>query len=237
MTLLRIDNVTKRYSTGRREYVALRGVSLELDAGELVSVWGLRRSGRTTLLRTAAGIELPDSGSVHFRGRQLSAGGDGILGVEIGYANAQFMPTQGRTVVDHVAVGLLAHGVPVERARSRAYEALSRVDAASCADVEPRLLDSAEMMRASIARVMTLEPELLLLDEPINGVDLLQRDQILGLIRSLADDGTAVLMTTGDVVTIADRMLAIDGGELRGDVTPEVADVVPLRLARAHPSG
>lgn len=236
MSLLALQNVTKRFSTGRREHVALRDVSLDIESGELVAVWGLRRSGRTTLLRVAAGLEPPDEGLVSFAGHDLSRDRSRVLGTQIGYSNIQFMPSQGGTVADHVAVGLLAGGMPLDHARARAYKVLERVGAGECADLDPRLLDPAEMARVGLARAMATEPRMLLVDDPTNGIDLLQRDPILDLIRSLADDGIAVLMTVGDVVTIADRMLSIDEGELRGDVAPGHARVVPLHAARGRPS-
>ena len=236
MSLLVLQSVTKRYSSGRRELVALRDVSLDVDPGELVAVWGLRRSGRTTLLRVAAGVEAPDEGVVCFDGRDLARDRSGLLGSQIGYSSLHFMPSQGASVVDHVAVGLLAGGLPLDRARARAYKELARVDAAACADLDPRLLDPAEIARVGLARALVSEPRLLLVDDPTNGVDVLQRDPILDLIRSIADDGAAILMTVGDVVTIADRMLSIDDGELRGDVVPEQAQIVPLRAVRAEPS-
>jgi putative ABC transport system ATP-binding protein len=236
MTLLALENVTKRFSTGRREHVALRNVSLDVEPGEVVAVWGLRRSGRTTLLRVAAGVERPDEGAVKFAGEDLARGRSSVLGSQVGYANGQFMQSQGGTVVDQVAVGLLAGGVPLDRARARAYEILARVEAEDCADLDPRLLDPAETARAGLARALVTNPRLLLVDDPTNGVDLLQRDPILALIRRVADDGVAVLMTVGDVVTIADRMLSIDDGELRGDVAPEHARVVSLHAARGRTS-
>jgi ABC-type multidrug transport system ATPase subunit len=237
MSLLVLQSVTKRYSNGRREYVALRDVSLDVGPGELVAVWGLRRSGRTTLLRVAAGMESPDEGTARFEGSDLTRDRDSLLGSRIGYCNVSFMAAQGGAVVDHVAVGLLAHRVPRARARARAYAALERVGASASADLDPRLLDPAELTRVGMARALVTEPRLLLLDDPTNGVDLLSRDPLLGLVRSIADDGIAVLMTVSDVITIADRLLSLDDGELRGDVAPEPAQVVRLRPARAEPSG
>lgn len=235
MTLLTLRNVTKRYATHRREHMALRDVSLEVAVGELVSVWGMRRSGRTTLLRVAAGIEAPDEGTVHFDGRSMIAG-DSRLGTQIAYTNLNFMATQGSSVVDHVAIGLLAHREPLDRARTRAFEMLDRMGVAGCADLDAKALDPAEQVRIALARALVSEPRLLLVDEPTNGVDVLQRDPLLALIRSIADAGTAVLVTVGEVVNVADRALSIDEGELRGEVVPASADVVPLRLAQAQSS-
>lgn len=227
-----MDGATKRYASGRREYVALRDVSLDVEAGELVAVWGPRRSGRTTLLRVAAGMEPLDEGAVRFDGCDVSSARTPPLGSDVGYVNGHFMATQGSTVLDHIAVALLAGGTRIERARALAQKALERVDAAACAGLDPQLLDPAELVRVGLARAIVTGPRLLLVDDPINGLDVLQRDAILSLVRSIADEGVAVLMTVGEVVTVADRMLSLDAGELRGDVAPEPASVVPLRPAR-----
>jgi len=111
----------------------------------------------------------------------------------------------------------------------RADAALARVDLSACANLDPRELHPEELVRAGIARALVTSPRLLLLDEPTNGVDLLERDSLLLLVRSLADDGIAILMTVGEPVAGADRVLALDEGELRGQAVPETAPVLPLR--------
>lgn len=238
MTLLVLESVSKCYSAGRRERLALRDVSLDIAAGELVCVWGLRRSGRTTLLRVSGGLEAPDEGTVWFDGRDLSKERDRLLGTAIGYVNPSFSPSHGGTVLDHVAVGLLARGLSLQQARARAHDALARVEASDCAELDVRLLDAAELTRAGLARALVTGPRVLLLDDPTNGVDLLQRDPLLAVIRSLASEGMAVLMTVSDAVTIADRMLSIDDGRVRGEAAVEPAPVVQLRpAAGAEPSG
>lgn len=229
MSLLVLDRVTKRFSAGQRVTAALREVSLDVDGGECVAVYGLRRSGRSTLLRVAAGMLAPDEGQVRFRGRNLAHSRIATLGTEIGYCNPGFNPAQGGSVADHVAVALLARGVGRLPARVRADAALARAGATTCANLDPRELHPDELVRAGIARALVTDPRLLLLDEPTNGVDVLERDGLLELLRSLADDGVAVLMTVGEPIAGADRVLAIDGGELRGQAVPETAPVVPLR--------
>ncbi len=229
MSLLALEHATKRFSVGQRETVALRDVSLELDAGECVAVFGLRRTGRTTLLRVAAGMLVLDEGAARFDGRDLARRGVGTLGVDIGYCNPVFDPTQGGTLADHVAVALLARGEGRVRARARADAALARVGLSACAMLDPRDLHPEERVRAGIARAHVTAPRLLLLDEPTNGVDELERDAVLSLVRSLADEGVAILMTVGEPVGGADRVLALDDGELRGQAVPETAPVVPLR--------
>ncbi|MBB4660812.1 ATP-binding cassette domain-containing protein [Conexibacter arvalis] len=236
MTLLELRDVTKRYALGRLERVALRAVSLDVHPGELVAVWGLRRSGRSTLLRVAAGIEQPDEGVVRFDGRDLGGRGPGPLGSALGFCSTRFDQAHGTTVLDHVAIGRIARGAGRNAARSAASGVLERVGAGHCMGFDPRELEPAEAIRAGIARALVTEPRLLVLDEPTSGVDLLERDALLELLRSLADDGIAVLAAVGEAVGGADRMLAIGDGQLRGETVPEHAPVVPLRPRRAEPS-
>jgi ABC-type multidrug transport system ATPase subunit len=235
MTLLELAHATKRFTNGEREVVALEDVSLELEAGECVAVYGPRRSGRTTLLRVAAGMLPLDAGAARFDGRELSEHRTRALGVEIGYCNPRFVPAHGGSVAEHVAVALLAHGAGRTRARRGADAALERVGASAIADARPRELSTDELVRAGIARALVTDPLLLLLDEPTNGVDVLKRDAILELLRSLADAGAGVLMAVGEPVAGANRVLALDGGRLRGQVVPDQAPVVPLHPQRVEP--
>jgi ABC-type multidrug transport system ATPase subunit len=231
MGLLTIDRATKRYRRGRLERVAIRNVSLDIEAGELVAVWGARRSGRSTLLRVAAGIESPEEGSVSFEGHDLARWRNRLLGRRIGYCQTSFSGGESGLVVEHVAAGLLAQRHSPTQARRRAQELLTRVGVEHCGQMECHELDGAEGAYVAIASALVTSPALLVIDEPTYGVDLLERDPLLTLLRSLANEGTAVLMSTGEAQGLSgvDRALSIDNGELRGDAQPNQAHVVPLR--------
>lgn len=235
MSLLELQRVGKCYRNGHLERVVLREVSLQIDAGELTVLWGLRGSGRSTLLRVAAGIEEPDSGVVRFDGRDLASHGEELLGAGIGYCQRSLARNASQPVLELVMLSLLARGVSPAQARSRAREALERAGAGGCAALRVSALDTAEAVRVALARVLALEPRLLVIDDPIQGVDLLERDGILALLRSLADDGLAVLASTGESTGLsgADRTLTLSEGELRGPPLRELGTVLPLRrLAR-----
>ncbi len=233
MSLLELEHVSKRYGRRTGERVALRDVSLRIDTGELVAVWGRRHSGRSTLLRVAAGVEASDEGVVRFAGHNLADHSADACDGGIGYCQRSFRPGEGRLVLDQILVRLLARGASPSSAASQAHAALIRAGAERCAGLEPDDLDGAEAVRVAIARALAGNPRLLVIDEPTKGVELLERDSILLLLRSLANEGVAVLMSAGEASCLSgvDRGLTIGGGELHGRPSSELAPVLPLRRA------
>jgi ABC-type multidrug transport system ATPase subunit len=239
MSLLALEHVSRRYGRGSREHSALHDVSLEIEAGELVAVWGRRRSGRSTLMRIASGMEAPDSGVVRFDGHDLAKRGAEELRSGIGYCRRTFRPAGGQLVLDQLVTSQLTRGVSPSLAQARARQALTRAGAERSAALKPSELDSSEAVRAVIARALSHQPRLLVIDDPTLGVDLLDRDRILLLLRSIADDGVAVLMSVSETPCLSrsDRALSLDDGELRGELrAAELAAVLPIRPAAAGES-
>ncbi|HXB64632.1 MAG TPA: ATP-binding cassette domain-containing protein [Solirubrobacteraceae bacterium] len=230
--LLALESVSKRFGRGSR--VALADVSLSVDAGEMVVVFGERQSGRTTLLRIAAGLEAPDSGVVRLEGRSLAEGNLGALGAEVGYCRCTFRQDRGRTVLEQLISSQLGRRVGQAEAHARALHALERVGAVRCAPLAARHLKVEEAVRVAIARALTSDPRLLVIDEPTIGVDSERRDDILGLLRSLADEGIGVLASTGDGLGLlgADRVVLLGKGRLSGELAPELAAVSDLARHR-----
>lgn len=232
MTLLELEHVGKSYSRGAR--VALDDVSLVIDAGEMVVVWGERQSGRSTLLRIAVGIEIPDKGVVRFGGHDLTDRGNELGGGGISYCRREFRPERGPTVLDQLISSQFARRIPQPIALTHAWRALERVDASWCATLAASELKTEETVRVALARTLTSNPRLVVIDEPTIGVDVLKRDDILKLLRSLADDGIAVLASTGEGTGLlgADRVLSLGKGKLNGELTPDLAPVSELDRRR-----
>ncbi len=231
MSVLALENVSKRYRRGHRELVSLRNVSLEIENGEVVCVSGGRGSGRSTLLRIVAGTERPDEGRVRFAGVELRDASD-ALRRQIAFCNLRFLPAHGRDACEHVSMPLHAINISQDQAGLLAHRALERVGAADLAFTPPHEWIPSEAVRVALARAIVREPRLLIFDEPTNGVDLLERDPLLSLIQGIAhESGIATLLTAGDTasVTGADRVLRLTEGELLGRVAPAVAHVVELR--------
>jgi energy-coupling factor transporter ATP-binding protein EcfA2 len=223
-----LDRVTKRYRSAQRERTVLREVDLRLEAGQLAIVWGARRSGRSTLLRIAAGVQPPDDGSVRLQGRPLT---EGALGTGIGYVARTLRDREEQGVLDEVAAVLLARGVGVHEARERARGALARTGGERFTELTISELSGGETVRVAIARAIALAPVLLVIDEPAAWVEISERDEVLALLRKLSGDGLGVLASTGEAEQLAgaDIALTLRDGQLHGQSHEENATVLPLR--------
>jgi putative ABC transport system ATP-binding protein len=243
MVLLAFEGVTKRYlDLGVREQVVLDRVSFTIDAGSSLGLWGLRRSGKSTLLRIAAGIELPDEGIVRFEGRDITKLSDRerarLVRTKIGLAPSSWRETRNVPVVEHVALPLLSGGARMRQACPAAREALERVGATSRADVPVFDLSPGERTRVAIARALVREPTLLLVDEPGLTPSPTERDEIYALLRSLAGQrGLTIVVASEDLAAIrtARQALTISDGTLRSSQRP--GRVVPFPEDRARRGG
>ncbi|MHB8492039.1 MAG: ATP-binding cassette domain-containing protein [Solirubrobacteraceae bacterium] len=231
VSLLALEAVHKSYGRGRHRRAVLNGVSLEMEPGELVAIWGMRRSGRSTLLRIAAGLERADSGTVRFNGAELARHGVSGPAGEIAYCRKQLGYGAAGTVLDGVMESLVVRGARHGSLAVRARRALARAGVEHAEGLRPNALDGAEAIRVAIARALACGPSLLVMDDPTLGVDPGHRDEILLLLRSLADEGVAVLTNADRATGLAgaNRALALGDGELRGATVPALAPVVHLR--------
>ncbi|ADB50385.1 ATP-binding cassette domain-containing protein [Conexibacter woesei] len=233
MSLLSLDGVSKRYADPRRTAVALDGITLTVEPGEVVAAWGGRGSGRTTLLRVAAGLEQPDSGTVRFCGVDLAGGAELATAAGLVYVQSRLLGPQRQQLLDRLTVALVARGGSKRAARDQVRAALERAGVGRCLDVRVGELDATESVRVGIAQALLCDPKLIVVDEPTATVPLIERDGILALLRSIADSGIAVLMSAGEAIGLSgvDRALTISGGRLHANIAAERAVVVPLRPA------
>jgi len=220
MTLLSLDGVTKRYARGYRELEALAGIELEVESGDFVAIWGGSRSGKTTLLRIAAGIEAPDGGCVAFDGRDLSllsrTTRARLLLTEIGCVWQTGRITRGLSVLDHVALPRFKQRSHAQ-ARREAHDVLERVGVPQAATARWHELTDGERTRVALAHALIRRPRLLLADEPTANLNMIEREQVLSVLRSVADEaGVAIVMTAPDAPNLlqSHRLMSLDGGRL-----------------------
>ncbi|MEV5896959.1 ABC transporter ATP-binding protein [Nonomuraea fuscirosea] len=214
MTVVELREVTREHG----KVHALRGVSLEVAAGELVAVMGPSGSGKSTLLNLAGGLDRPTSGSVTIEGRDLAGVKDlaAIRRTSVGYVFQDLNLIPSLTAAENVMLPRELDGVRSGRARAEALEALAEVGAEEVAGRFPDELSGGQRQRVAIARALTGERRLLLADEPTGALDTATGDEILQLLRTRADAGAAVLLVTHEprYAAWADRVIYLRDGRI-----------------------
>lgn len=235
--MLELRDVVKTYVAGDERVHAAAGISVVVEAGELVALYGPSGSGKTTLLLLSAGILKPDGGQVLFEGRDVAAMTDRESAAyrmhDIGIVFQSFHLIPGASALDNATVKVLGGGAARRDARRRAQPWLDRVGIGSKAARHPAKLSAGERQRVAVARALANEPRLLLADEPSRTLDPVERDEMLGLLRDAAGSGVAVVMTAGDAtrVTGTTHIASLDRGRLLLEPR-EPAEVVELPRRR-----
>lgn len=208
--LLLCDSVCKTYREGSVETEVLKGVSFELDAGELVSIVGSSGSGKSTLLHVLGALDDASEGNVSFQEQSLKALSSNqqakLRNQHIGFVYQFHHLLADFTAVENVAMPLMIGGSSPKQAKSKAESLLTKVGLAHRLAHRPAELSGGERQRVAIARALVNEPALVLADEPTGNLDHTTALAIYGLMRELnRESGTAFLVVTHDN-ELADKM-------------------------------
>lgn len=202
---------------------ALRGVSLDVEAGEVLAIMGPSGSGKSTLLHSLAAITKVDSGEIDFDGRRIDKLSDDQRSIlrrtSFGFVFqfGQLVPEL--TALDNVALPLLLNGVKRKEAYQQAKTWLNKVELASKADSMLGELSGGQMQRVAIARAMVAEPKILFADEPTGSLDSLNSERVMELfIKTAKEHGTTVIMVTHEptIAAYADREIIVRDGQISG---------------------
>ena len=220
--VLRLEDVTKIYRMGSVEVAALNGVSLEISAGEMVSIMGPSGSGKSTLMNVIGCLDVPTSGKYYLDGADVGSLSDNrlseIRGRQIGFVFQTYNLLPRLTARANVELPLVY--TSSRRRRRLALDALEKVGLADRAGHKPTELSGGQQQRVGIARALVKEPRILLADEPTGNLDSRSSEEIMALLKSLnRDQGHTVIIVTheDDIARQTDRMVTVLDGKVVAD--------------------
>ncbi|MEE9608486.1 MAG: ABC transporter ATP-binding protein [Myxococcota bacterium] len=223
LPVIDLEAVHKRYSTGKLEVYALRGIDLRIEPGEFVSIMGPSGSGKTTLLEILGCLSRPTTGRYRFNGRNADAiDPDGLArlrGEEIGFIFQSFNLLPRLSTLENVELPLAYRGVPRRERKARARDSLAKVGLANRAKHLPTEISGGERQRVAIARALVNRPSLVLADEPTGNLDSRTGDEILSLLRDFHVEGNTVVVVTHNpkIGEQAERQVSIRDGQIERD--------------------
>ncbi|MCD6299547.1 MAG: ABC transporter ATP-binding protein [Dehalococcoidales bacterium] len=219
--MIQLQNITKVYPMGKRELEVLRGISLNIEKGELVAIMGPSGSGKSTMLNLIGCLDIPTSGDYYLEGREVSRLSSGELAAirahKIGFIFQTFNLLPRLSALANVELGMrYAGGVD----RHRALEALTKVGLADRAHHRPTELSGGEQQRVAIARALVKNPPLILADEPTGNLDSHAGEEIISILTSLHNEqGITLLMITHDanIAHHCQRVVHLKDGQVESE--------------------
>ncbi|MBE7511651.1 MAG: ABC transporter ATP-binding protein [Anaerolineales bacterium] len=222
--MIEARDLTKIYQMGTTEVRALRGVSFDIYAGEMVGIVGQSGSGKSTLLAILGALDVPSSGSYQLDGKEVATLSDDALAAirneKIGFVFQKFNLLARNTAQFNVELPLTYAGVPARAARKRAAEVLSLVGLGDRLDHKPNELSGGQQQRVAIARALVNTPSIILADEPTGNLDSQTGEEILELFHKLHEEQKITLI----VVTHDPKIAAQCGRVIKlrdGVIIPE----------------
>ncbi|MDM4771051.1 ABC transporter ATP-binding protein [Solimonas sp. SE-A11] len=227
MALIELREVTREYHMGDVEVRALRGVTLDIEAGEFVAIMGTSGSGKSTLMNTLGCLDRPTSGHYRLDGREVSTlGRDELAEIRnrtLGFVFQNFNLLARTSALENVELPLLYAGVPAAERHARAAAALERVGLGKRLDHTPSQLSGGQQQRVAIARALVGEPRVILADEPTGNLDSATSVEVMALLQALGRAGITVILVTHelDIAEYAARNIVMKDGQVISDIRRE----------------
>jgi arginine/lysine/histidine transport system ATP-binding protein len=221
--VIKIDNITKSFG----QLNVLKGITTNIGKGEVVAIIGPSGSGKSTLLRCINLMETPTTGTITINGQEITAPKADVMGIrqQIGMVFQHFHLFPHMTVLKNLTYApMKVKGMSASEAEKKARELLARVGLADKADVFPSRLSGGQKQRVAIARLLVMEPQIMLFDEPTSALDPEMVKEVLEVMKGLADSGMTMAIVTHEMrfaEEVSDRILFLDDGRLLEDTPPE----------------
>jgi putative ABC transport system ATP-binding protein len=221
--MIELQNVCRTFTVGDQQVAALRDINLNLDAGEYISIMGPSGSGKSTLLNLLGLLDRPNSGSYRLDGLDVTTLDDAaaarVRREKIGFVFQFFHLVPRLTAAGNVALPLLLAGLPPSERKEKVARLLADVGLSERAEHLPSQLSGGQLQRVAIARAMSMNPALLLADEPTGNLDRSTGREVLALLEDLNRRGTTLIVVTHDqeIGARAQRRIVMEDGRVVGD--------------------
>ena len=234
MPLIELTNVTKKYRVGDQDILALNGINLTIEQGELAAIIGPSGSGKSTLMHLLGCLDTPSSGRMLIDGVDLSNASQNRLAEmrneKIGFVFQAFNLLAKFNVLQNVELPMIYSGVSAKQRRERAMEAIERVQLLNRIHNTPLQLSGGQMQRVAIARALVNRPKIIFADEPTGNLDSHTGATILELFRELSRQGRTIVLVTHDneIAAQAPRRIVIRDGLIVDPEKHAAAHAEPL---------
>ncbi len=223
-SIVRLENIRKTYQMGLVTVEALRGLSLDIKAGEYISIMGPSGCGKSTLLNLLGCLDRPSSGAYYLGGDDVAQLNDdelsSVRGARLGFIFQSYNLIQQLTVVENIEIPLYYQGWPEDKSRALAERLAARVGLSERLDHKPYELSGGQQQRVAIARALVNDPLVILADEATGNLDSTSGAEILNIFDDLHRQGKTLIMVThdDDVASRSERNVRLRDGIIESDV-------------------
>lgn len=221
--MIKLEKITKTYKNGKLSVEVLKGISIEIEDGEMVAIMGPSGSGKSTLMNILGCLDVPTSGIYLLNSQEIQKKSGRQLAIirnrELGFIFQKYNLIPQLTAEENVEMPLIYRGLPTKERVKRTRNALDRVGLSHRIRHRPTEMSGGEQQRVAIARALAAEPHVLLADEPTGNLDTRTSEEIMAIFQELNDQCMTMVLVTHDaeIAQHCKRLIRIQDGVIIGD--------------------